>query len=50
MASNSSGLSDPYIKFSYNGKGIKSNVLKNTLNPIWDEGMKLNIDYFNDLV
>lgn len=49
MASDSDGLSSPYFKFYYNGKCIKSHEIKDTLSPIWDIGMKLEIDYFENI-
>ncbi|KAJ1980045.1 Tricalbin-2, partial [Dimargaris cristalligena] len=43
-AVDSNGLSDPYVRVKFGGKGVyKSKVQKKTLNPTWDEDFKVQL-------
>ena len=41
------GKSDPYVKISGIGVKLKTKVIKNTLNPIWNETFNIIIDKLN---
>ena len=45
IAKDSSGTSDPYVKFYWRGKQVyKSKTIDKDLNPVWDESFILAID------
>jgi hypothetical protein len=37
LARDAGGTSDPYVKISLGEQNVKSSVVPNTLNPVWDE-------------
>ena len=40
-AADSDGQSDPYIEIYFNGKEVHSNVIENTLNPMWYQVLQI---------
>ena len=43
IPSDNEGTSDPFIAISYYGNEAVSNVIEQTLNPVWNESIHLNI-------
>ena len=41
------GKSDPYVKISGIGQAVKTNVINNNLNPIWNETFHFFVDVAN---